>query len=42
MYAKLAKFTGPADWIPLHLDEIMFLSKIMPPKIHAKLIERIL
>jgi hypothetical protein len=42
IYAKLSKFKGPADWIPLDLDEIMFLSKIMPPNIHAKLIERIL
>ena len=42
IYVKLSKFKGAADWIPLHLDEIMFLSKIMPPNIHAKLIERIL
>ncbi len=41
VYKKLKKFTGVADWIPLSLDEIMFLSKIMPPKIHAKLIDRI-
>ena len=41
IYAKLSKFTGHTDWIPLQLDEIMLLSKIMPPKIHAKLIERI-
>ncbi len=41
IYKKLKKFTGVADWIPLSLNEIMFLSKIMPPKIHAKLIDRI-
>ena len=41
IYAKLSKFKGPTDWIPLQLDEIMFLSRIMPPKIHAKLIERL-
>jgi hypothetical protein len=42
IHKKLSKFTGLADWIPLSLDEIMFLSIIMPSKIHAKLLERIL
>jgi hypothetical protein len=42
IHKKLSKFTGASDWIPLSLDEIMFLSIIMPPKIHAKLLERIL
>jgi hypothetical protein len=41
IYKKLAKFTGISDWIPLSLNEIMFLSKTMPPKIHAKLLEKI-
>lgn len=42
IHKKLSKFKGIADWIPLSLDEIMFLSIIMPPKIHTKLLERIL
>jgi len=42
IYVKLSKFKGTTDWVPLDLDEIMFLSRIMPPNIHAKLIERIL
>lgn len=41
IYRRLVKFTMISDWIPLSLDEIMFLSKTMPPKTHAKLLERI-
>jgi hypothetical protein len=41
IYKKLSKFTAAADWIPLSLDEIMFLSKIMPFKSHSKLLDRI-
>lgn len=41
IYKKLAKFTGISDWVPLSLNEIMFLSKNIPHKTHAKLLERI-